>query len=483
MIREIKILIAILVFVFTSVNAQQSRLNALGGLSYSVKDIDSQLDPFDFGGNPAWISVSQKNQRLEISPSVVSDWGTYHRYFDPDGHSFYTASFSGIKPLGESGTFKGTAIYSYFVRRGNNRALVYNPYSGSSYLFTDTTAGNFRYKGPTFEFLHGLKIYKNLYFGASVEYQIYDGLKDVYTYAQTLYRNVAGKIGFAYEVNENFVLGFYYRLFDSQERIESSDVNLLTVRTFLYRGEKYRIELRSSSQDFKIKSNGKSFNFQIFVKPFPRLTVGLRSRYFVYSSRFLFPMNSLIDDEDGYSSFGISNTLLNARWTYSPKLTLGFSAGYDWNNSWSKNSKRDLTTWKWVLKDAHAGIGFSYFPTLKLMIAAEAEAHFVAADSNKYIDHISNSISSFNNVVRVGIEYFINKNSIVRMGYRFNRLAHDFVYGFEDASAHLATASFAYNISDVFQIEPQVLFSLDKDKSNKLTQRLGAFVHLRFSEF
>ena len=62
--------------------AQQSRLDALGGLSYSIVDIDSQIDPYILGGNPAWLFNSQVNERLEIDPVFKNSRGDYHRFFE-----------------------------------------------------------------------------------------------------------------------------------------------------------------------------------------------------------------------------------------------------------------------------------------------------------------------------------------------------------------------------------------------------------------
>ncbi len=469
---------------FSIVKPQQSRLNSLGCVSFSVYDVDSQLDPYNFGGNPAWIVNGQTRQRLEIVPALTSGQGTYHRYFDPDGANNYSASFVGIKPLGKSGTFKGSAYYSYFLRKGNNRALTFNPYSGASYFFTDTTKGNFRYSGPTFEFLHGLRIYKNLYFGAAVDYQILDGLKDIYTYAQTLYRNVSGKIGIAYGFGKNFVVGFHYYLYDLQERIEASDINLLTVRTFLYRGEKYKIELRGSRQNFKVRSDGKAYNAQIFFAPFRGFTVGIKGKYFIHRSRYLFPRSSIIDDEDGYASFAETDILMNARWRYSKRITFGFSGGYYEDNSWTKNSKRDLTTWKWNLKDTHFGLGFSLSPFGKrILIATEFEGHFVSADSTKYIDHRSNSLSAFNGTLRLGVEVPIGKKAVVRVGYNYLHLAHDFLYNFDDATTHLFTGGFKYRISNVFEIEPVVKVAFTSTPQDVHKQEIESFVYLRFFQF
>ncbi len=477
--------IVILILLCTTVlKSQQSRLNSMGGVSFSVNDVDSQLDPYNFGGNPAWIVLGQRNQRLEITPSSVFNWGNYRRHFDADGLSDYSASFVGIKPLGKSGTFKGSALYDYFVRRGNHRALTLEPYSGSSYMFTDTTSGNLRYKGPTFEFLHGLEIYRNLYFGASVDYQILNGLKNIYVYAETLYRNVSAKVGLAYKFNDKLGVGFYYSLFDSQERIEASDINLLTVRTFLYRGEKYKIELRGSKQNFKIKSDGKSFNFQIFSKPLPALQLGIKGTYYLHRSRYLFPQNNLIDDEDGYTSFGEGEVLLNARWLYSKRVTIGFTGGYYKENCWTKNSKRNLTTWKWNLQDVRFGAGISLMPPgHNILLAVEFEGHFVSADSMKYIDNLSNSVSAFNNTVKFGLEIPFSKRTKLHFGYNYLKLSHDFLYGYDNANVQMFVTGVELKISELFEIEPQIKYAFTTNNEDKRKEEFSSFIYLRFFKF
>ena len=474
----------ILLLVFTSsLLAQQSRLNSMGGISYSVLDVDSRFDIYNFGENPAWLPLGRTQQRLEINPSAVVGWGNYHRRFEADGISNYDASFVGFKPLGASGTFKGAAYYNYDVRRGYNRSLIYNPYSGASYRFTDTTRGNFRYNGPTFEFSHGIRLYKNLFFGATVNYQILDGLKDVYTYAQTLYRNVSGKIGLAYKFSDSFALGFYYSSFDVQERIEASDVNLLTVRTYLYRGEKYKIELRGSSPKFKIKSEGASFNFQAYWKPGKKFEVGFKSRYFFSRDKFLFPRNSLIDDEDGYASFGKISAELRGRWIYSDKMVLGLRAGFKNDNSWTKNSKLNLLVWKWKLSEAFAGAGASY-SFGRLLFAGEYEAHFLMADSNKYIDHIFNSPQALNHVLRIGTEYMISNKFALRAGIRSEYLPHDFVYGKDKTFLSVLTLGSFFKLSDSFELEPELEYIfIRNDEAKEKRDTFGFFVTLRFYEF
>ena len=94
---RIKILLFALLISHSYLLSQQSRLDALGGLSYSIIDIDSQLDPYILGGNPAWLVNSQVNPRLEITPLFNQSKGDYIRYFESDNVNTYVPEFETTK--------------------------------------------------------------------------------------------------------------------------------------------------------------------------------------------------------------------------------------------------------------------------------------------------------------------------------------------------------------------------------------------------
>lgn len=483
--KNILRILLLTLFVTSNLFAQQSRLDALGGLSYSITDVNSQIDPFILGNNPAWLVNSQKEQRLEMNPHFTNSSGDYHRYFESGNINNTSVSFMGLKPLGSSGTFRGSASYTYELKKNRNRALTLTPYSGDAFFFTDTTSGDYRYSGPTFEFMHSLAITNNLYLGASVNYKILDGLKKVYTFAETLYRNVSGNIGLAYKASDALAFGVNYQIFDMQERILADDVNARDVQTYLYRGENNRIKLRGASQDFKIKQFGNSLSFQAQLIATGEITVGLNAKYMLSNSSSLFRVTAIIDSEDGYSSFENTNINLQARWLQSDVLTLGFTGGYVDNNSWSKNSKRNLTLWKLDVNDIFAGVGFTYTnKSNTFLVGAEYELHSISADSAKYVDNKFLQISALNHVMRVGVEKPINEMFLVRIGYNFLYKNHDFIYGGNNVATHYITLGGKIRLSDAMEIEPRIEYAMTNLSNNSLYKNnLGIYTTLRFYKF
>lgn len=482
---KIIILVIITLLVNMCLFAQQSRLDQLGGLSYSIIDTDSQIDPFILGGNPAWLVNSQQNQRLDINPVFKNSNGDYHRYYESGNVTNYSINFMGIKPLGNSGTFRGFATYQYDFHKDRNKILTLNPYSGDAFFFTDTTSGDYKYSGPTFEFMHSLEIFDNFYFGASVNYQILDGLKKVYTYAETLYRNVAGNVGLAYRISDNLVLGANYKILDEQERIVATDVNNRTVQTFLYRGEIYNIELRGTSQSYKLKKFGNAVGFQTQYKPINNLTIGLNANYLIYNSKSLFPLSSIIEVEDGYTSQENTDVVIMAKWLQSSNFTFGFVGGYNNNNSWTKNSKHNLTIWDINISNVYGGIGTTY-TNLEgdFLIGAEYELHSIAADSNKYIDSKYSQINGISHLAKLGIEKSINDIFKIRVGYNFIFQQHDFIFGGDNVTTHYITLGGNAKISETMEIEPRVEYSSTNLSANELNKNnFGIYTTFRFYKF
>ena len=478
-----KILFLILLPITLTIS-QQSRLNALGGLSYSIIDSDSKFDPYILGNNPAWLVNSQLSQKLEISPSYDNTFGDYHRYYDSDNIHNFNVGFVGIKPLGNSGTFKGSAFYDYQLQKNRNRTLTLDTYSGSAFFFVDTTAGDFRYNGPTFEFMHSLKLYKNLYFGASVRYKILDGLKKTFSYAQSLYRNVSGNIGLAYAYNEKLTLGFHYSLFDAQERIEAKDINLLTVKAFMYRGETYKVDKSGTSPDYKLKKGGQSFNFQIYSQHLNNFDIGFTLKYFLHNSKVILRDKSLLY-EDGYSSYNNIDINLRTRWTVNKSYTLGFTSGYFKNASWSKNSQRNLLLWQWNISDKFIGIGgTTKLLNNKLLLGAEYELHSINADSSKYIDNKSSNKNGLSSIIRVGSEYYLSEIITLHFGYNLILQKYDFIYGGNNFVGHKLTAGLKYIVSNQLEIDSMFQYqNIKASEGLKYKDNVGMFVVLRFFTF
>ena len=465
--------------------SQQSRLSALGGLSIGIEDKDNSLTPFDFGNNPAWLFMDEKDSYLDISPAISNSWGNYHRRFDSEGDMNYGTAFKGIKPLGELGTFLGYTSYDYEVRRNYYRTLKHDSYFGEAFFFTDTTAGNFHYSGPKVNLMYSWELLDNLYTGASVFYQLLDGLKKVYTYAKTIYRNVGGNFGLVYQLTDDILVGANYTFFDTQESIEAADVNLLDVETFDYRGETYFVPDRGASVTQKIRKKGSTLSGQIYWHNAENLQIALQTNYSASNVKILIPEGSFKEVEEGYAWFNSFNLQLESQYKIDNDLMTGIYAAYLNRDSWSRHSHKNLLLWEWQIKDMSIGCGSSYKITPELLAGVDYIFTNRAIDSSKYIDNRFTDLSSNDHSVKIGLEYKILEDVFLRGGYSLSLSEYDVYFGGEDVKNHSLTIGVEVPVFETILLDSYIRYSNvtpgnDTDKNRSF---LGAFVSLRLNSF
>ena len=457
---------------------QSIRSMAMGGMDLAVIDKENSFNPFYLGGNPSWMYESEKESWLKIVPSIINYSGDYRRIYTPQSSSLYGMEFKGVKTLGTSGTFLGSTSYTYDNRKNVYRSLEYNPYAGESFFFTDTTNSDVTYDGPRVEFMYSWELLPNLFAGASASYSILKGLKKQYTYAETTLRQFGGNVGLTYKLMDNLVFGLNARLNDSQEKITSQDVNLMDVEIFYYRGETHSIYKRSASEEEKLRTKGNTFSSQVYWLPDEFSEVGLTADYSKSNINVLIPYSvssteSYDEYQDGYSSFNNYNLCLKGRYELKPSLIAGLAFEYSNMSSWSEYVPKDLLLWEWKIKRASVGFGMSYNFTQSLLGGFEYRFSRVDADSSKYIDGRTASITSNDHLIKIGLEYLLFTNLKVQAGYNYGLLGRDITGGGKNVSYNILSAGAAIDISDLWSIDALIGYSNLKPDNNSGLNRTG----------
>ncbi len=437
----------------TSSFAQKYRTETMGNLQFSIIDNDITMDLFDFGGNPAWLVESEREMWLDINPSVSNNWGNYRRKYSPQGTYDLAAGVTGVKPLGTAGTFSAAAYYNYEFNRKFYRSMKKYPYAGEAFFYADTTTGDFRFNGPIFSFMHSLNLFDNFYIGAKIDYQIIAGLKKIYSYTQTTYRDVAFTGGIAYKFDDSFVLGVKYYLHDEQEKITAEDVNLFSIESYQFRGETFAIPYVASSVAQKIKKERNEIALQAFSAPFNNVKIGTTFSYAEYDTKVLVPKSQIIEAPEGYSSFGEYDFKLRAQYIYNNNITTGLDVGYNYIDNWSRNESNNLLVWKWNTRSTYFLLGFSYkYDYLDLVIGTEFGIANNKADSSKYIDSRFSNITSNDKIIKLGFELSPIVNYKVRGGLEYVNKEHDFIFGGDNVSFYSYTLGIGYAYLDLADI-------------------------------
>lgn len=450
----------------TSVFAQISRTEGMGGLTYSIIDKDQSLEPYDFAKNPAWLYMDQQETYLMVTPSMSNNWGNYRRKYDAEGTVNYGASFTGVKTLGGLGTFLGYTSYKYENRRNTYRSLKKDSYAGEAFYFTDTTSQDFSYSGPEVQLMYSWEPVPRFYVGGSVLYEVLKGLKEKYSYAETIYRNTGITIGAAYNPFDNFIVAADIKYSDSQEAIKAEDVSLIEVETRLYRGDKYFWQKRSSSVTHKVKKSGITFGSQIYWDYNEELFLALQFRFTPSHTKIFTPYSivsstsssSYDEFEEGYSAFENTGLQFKGQYKVTDDLLVGVYGDYNNNNNWSKISYKNLLIWEWDIDRITGGIGSTYSISPQLLFGFEYEYSHASADSSKYIDQKILSLATDDHSVKAGLEYEFIQNTFLRVGFNYIKQEHDLVYGGDDCDTYKITGSVGFPVADVLTIDANLQY-------------------------
>ncbi len=435
MCRLSKIALAVLFAValgHSGLMSQEQRIRAMGGLTLAVHDSDYSLNPYDFARNPAWLREDEKTDWLKVLPSGGGEWGGLRRRFDAASTLQYGAGFDGVKNLYDKGTFRGSASYGVETRRDVYRSLNRSPYAGEAFFVTDTTTGDFTYNGPTVQFQYSYGLFSSFTLGASVRYQLLNGLKDIYSRTKSLYRDLQASVGATFEAGDGWVFGLAVEPWDNQESMEAQSEESFEVELFTFRGDTYSTRHRSTTIDHKVRKKGIDYAGEVYFRPSPGLEIGAVGRYGASKTQVLVPKGLEKEVEEGLARPSQWDARLQARLDASSTVTLGAMVRYHHARTWSQHSALGLLLWDWTQNELGAGAGVSFRPLPALLTGVEYEFARTEYDSLKYIDDLYQSGRPFRHLVRFGLEYEIAAGAAIRLGGQYQFAAKDLVTGATD---------------------------------------------------
>jgi opacity protein-like surface antigen len=484
--KNILCLVVSLLLCSTFLSAQSFRTSSMGGMSLVIKDADNTFNLYDFGRNPAWLVKDETADVLKIIPGSKFSSGQYKRKYDPSEVSAYGIVFDGIKTLGELGTFRGYTSYDVEYYDDIYGSLRRFTYGGDAFFLADTNRGSFRYNGPTVNFMYSIEILPDLYAGASLSYQLIEGLKDVYSRAQSLIRRIGGNIGLAYQPSDNFSVGLSYEPNELQERIESKSEDLLDVELFLFRGETYSFKRRGSSVDYKTKTFIQNFSTQLNYKVSDNIELAGKGTYSLGNTKIIIPSGAIKEYEEGYAFFDGIDVQILSRYEPVTNIVVGLSAGYQKGSSWSKHSGRELLLWEWDVNGFSIGSGVSYYFIPDVLLAG-FELHYqnMQSDSSKYIDNRFQNIESNNHLIKTGLEYVASGIITIRAGFSYGTKEYDLIFGGKNVTYTAVTGGAGLNLFKDAVIDILIEYALQKpdEPVNLKKSFFSGFISLKLLTF
>lgn len=478
-----RLLILFIVFATQVAFTQNERIAALGNPTIALKDFDLDLNLYDFGNNYAWLIEDHTFDVLYIRPKINFQSGDYRRFYDAEKNSIYSLSFDGTKIL-KDGAFRGYVIYEIENRKNVNRALSRYPYNGVPFRMTDTTTGDFLYNGPRVGFQYSFIPLKNFYLGFDLNYQIVDGLKNIYSRAKSLWRNIDGSINLAYKFSDDFVVGGKLTMLDNKESIEAKSEDLFDAEIFNYRGDTFAFRRRSQTVEQTYREKLNRYDLAAIISPLENLNIGLKGNYLNSNLKTQFPYGTLKEYEEGHTVFEDYGTALKVHYSPIRNLLFGFEGSFDNYSSWSRVSETALMIWKWNIQTISIGSGISYkFNSFPLISIFEIKSGIVKSDSSKYIDnYFSNYKEPFYSLT-FGFEFEIFKKAFLRAGYSFNKLGFDVVKGGKDVKYNSISAGFGlYNFNSL-QVDFYISYAIQSNSISQKNKFLNSQLNLKIFNY
>jgi len=470
--------------------ASQFRIKSLAQMSLILKDTDNQLNLYDFGGNPAWLVLDKNKSWLRFSFITNKNSGHFRRTYDPETLMDLNGQVEGVKILDENQTFYGSVNYHNLRLNNVHQAINLNPYQENPFRLTDNTTGGINYLGPSVFFQYSKNIYQQkLFIGGSATYQIETGLKDVFPQPRTIYRYFQSGAGLAYRFSDQLNVGatfFYSNTQEFTEIISPDPFERRQVIVLKFRGENFFTESLGSLEQFT-KNAAYKVGCQLTYAPNNYVKSGLVVHYNFQTTDFL--ENRFIPKSDGIWKLNGYEISWKTRLEI-PGVPFGFGLAYDriCFNDWIKHPDFPVLMGDDTFCENRIGVGISYEP-LFVPLVFGAEYHFGYADKNKkdYISRLLESGEINNSIFKMGAEYQLFKNLMVRTGviYHKNNIDADLL-SFDEFLPQNIKKRFTFGIAQISGSVETELFGFFGqqrpvvNKDNKKRNQAGIVFAMKF---
>jgi hypothetical protein len=397
-------------------SADGIRVSTMGNCSIALVDRDNQLNPYDFGRNPAYLVYDFEESYIRFALSLSESQGDLKRPYDPHLLNDGSGAFSGRKRLGDRHATAGSFRYERIWQREQHRSLELDQYNDPFFL-TDLTSGDITHWGPVMTADYSLRLSDRVSVGLGFDYEISTGLKDYYTRPEIVHNYTRGNVGLIVSPREAWRLGFIVRPMRLQNRtkFEKTDEGFDNI-IYRYSGDGI-YEIRSfSSYSLREVSHGTELGVQNFVSGGP-VTVGAQVSYIFADNSIRY--NVTTPEEVGYWEEEAYDVKLLAR--YVPRglpLVVGVSARSFDQNGWAKRPRfEDVLLYENPLRLRSIGAGASYaYEPLHLVVSAEYVLNSWDITAEDYGAHSFRNRTFTQNVGRLGVEYDAYQVFAVRGG-------------------------------------------------------------------
>lgn len=366
----------------------------------------NEINLYHFGGNSAWLEAADSLNWMTISINSQNSWGNLRRNWDAYGDHQNFVRFTGLKHVSATQTFYGVMQYNMDYLDRVNKAIEIEPYAADPFVPCDSVEGDFSYIGPKVNVAFSHQIFKKVWWGCGLDYQIYRGLKDVYSMPEIIRRKIKLDLSLAVQLTPAIMLGLSvkpYDILDIIKIVKQPDGTSPIIHR--YRGE-FLFTSSTSTEDRNARTRGMDIRPQLMLN-FSRLKSiiygGYEYQWFeVYDS-------PLVRKYDGYY-YGkryYFSTIWRYFFTNEFKSSITCKYHFSYLDDWAEEPVFKLMIYRSYQRFHDLALGLSkQFGSLHpLILALETNYQYLLPDKQDYLAKVFRKAAISNWSVKIGSAY------------------------------------------------------------------------------
>jgi hypothetical protein len=407
---------AFLMLTGTRAPGNELRVSSLGNPRIALVDEDNQINPYDFGRNPAYLLNDFELSWSRFSLGGRHESGDVLRPYDPREETLAFGTATGRIKLGERhaiwGGFRYHGLWQYDV----HRSLEHDSYHDPFYL-TDLTTGDFEYFGPSTAFDYSLRLTEKLYIGAGFDYSLSTGLKQQYTQPEIVRNYLRGNLGVIYQLTSSWALGAVARPVRLQNRTEfaKTEEGLDNIIHRFYGDDIFDVRAFSSTTIREVLW-GVDAGVQSFIMT-DRLQLGAVIGYGLHENDLRYGTSRR--EHYGFWQSTTYDFQFISRYTPAGSpLTLGLRGRVLRVDGWAKRPEfDDVLLYDNPLQTESFGGGLTFrLPPAGPLLAAEYVLNHFDVTVNDYGAKLYRHLDVIQNIARLGVEYDLFGLHSIRAG-------------------------------------------------------------------
>jgi hypothetical protein len=412
--------LAVLALTAPPAGADAIRIESMAGARLAVEDRDNQLNPYDFGRNPAWLHLDYELRYIRFTGGLSETKGDLRRTYDPHLINDLYIGVEGNKRLSDRQTVTGYIDYRRLYDREVYRNLESDSYNDPFYL-NDQTTGDFEYYGPRAKVDWGMRLMEDMWVGAGLVYDINTGLKQKYTRPEIIHNYARGSFAMAWQPSGGrWALGAVYRPGRLQNRTKFAKPDEGYDNVIQgYSGDAiYEVRAFSSYTVMEVRIDH-TVDLQGFYMG-DDLKAGLNLRGATSETELKY--NASRQYPKGYWKEDLIDADFRLRWTPAGRpLAVGASARFVKNDGWGVRPEfSEVLLYDNPYMMYSAGLGLSYWiSAADLLVTAEytAEQYDIEVWDNGA--NLYRKADQLSQIARVGLEKRILNVYAFRAGYEY----------------------------------------------------------------